>query len=166
MPKGADPPDSLVWGQVLFEARELRRKQDGRLAAAQHQSQLVVAGFLAVAAIAAAIMSSSGIKPSDVADFNLWLVVATAVGNGLAWHIMHGLARHWREAPDIDYLVQAFSAQDHGPVPLQRHLIQTFMIEFRHNERLVLIAQRLVTGQTIATLSVICYLAVEHLGVL
>ena len=165
MPDGADPSDGLVWGQVLFEARELRRKQDSRLAAAQHQSQLVVAGFLAAAAIAAAIVSSSTITLSDVGAFNLWLVMATAVGNGLVWYILHVLAQGWSEAPDIEHLVQAFSGRDHRLVALQRRLIRTFMTEFHHNERLVRIAQRLVTAQIVATLSVICSVAVAHLGV-
>ena len=40
------------------------------------------------------------------------------------------------------------------------------MIEFHHNEGLVRIAQRFVTVQTVATLGVICYVAVEHLGLL
>lgn len=167
MPNDTAPPDpSDVWGQILFEARELRRKQDGRLAAAQHQSQVVVAGFLAVIAIAAAIVSSSDIALSEVGDFTLWLVMATAVGNGLVWHLIHGLARNWREAPEIDHLVREFSSRDHELVPLQRHLIRTVMIEFHHNEGLVRIAQRFVTGQTVATLGIICYVAVEHLGLL
>ena len=47
--------------QLLTEARELRSKQDARLATIQRQSQLVVAGFLAIAAIVVA--AASAVQP-------------------------------------------------------------------------------------------------------
>ena len=61
MPEGATPHDnSGAWSQILFEAREIRNKQDARLASAQRQSQLIVAGFLAMTAIFLALRGNVG----------------------------------------------------------------------------------------------------------
>ena len=65
----ASPPDRTdVWGQILVEARELRSKQDLRLTALQRQSQVVVAGFLAISAIVAAAVSSLQADPARAAE--------------------------------------------------------------------------------------------------
>lgn len=138
MSNGAVPPDnSDVWGQVLFEARELRRKQDTRLAVVQRLSQLVVAGFLAMAAIVVAAVSSPNIKtPADI-GVALWVLLGTAVVNSLVWYLVHERSRQWQEAPDIGYLMETFPGQVNGLARLHRHLVKTLMTEFRYNERLV-----------------------------
>ena len=167
MPNGTDPSDLPgAWDQILFEARELRRKQDNRLAANQRQSQLVIAAFLAISAIVSAIVSSPDFEESGGVALALWVLLVTAVLHGVIWHFTNMLTRRWRETPDIDHLVHAFPDRGHGLVPLQRHLIRTFMFEFHDNERLVRRAQRAVTVQTATTLVALYYFAVISFEIL
>ena len=62
----------------------MRRKQDSRLAVAQRQSQPVVAGFLAIAAIVVAAVSSPNLNTPDDIGGALWTLLGIAVANGLA----------------------------------------------------------------------------------
>lgn len=158
MSNGAVPPDnSDVWGQILFEARELRRKQDARLAVVQRLSHLVVAGFLAMAAIVVAAVSSPNIKTPADTGVALWVLLGTAVVNSLVWYLVHERSRQWQEAPDIGHLMETFPRRVDGLARLQRHLVKTFMTEFRYNEKLVGSTQRIVTTQTFLTLGSLCF---------
>ena len=93
---------------LLTEARELRNKQDARLATIQRQSQLVVAGFLAIAAIVVA--AASAIQPACSAPCQtdqppyiiplIAIVLGFAAVIGVAWFRVHRIPRHWREGPN------------------------------------------------------------------
>ena len=166
----ASPPDRTdVWGQILVEARELRSKQDLRLTALQRQSQVVVAGFLAISAIVAAAVSSLQADPARAAERIIpviWAVLAFAAINGYLWFRVHRISSQWNEAPNIDYLVHAFQGRVNGLAPLQRHLVRIFTEDFHDNELTLRRIAIRVGAQTLFSLLSIYIFAVSVLAVL
>ena len=53
--------------------------------------------------------------------------------------------------------METFPRRVDGLARLQRHLVKTFMTEFRYNEKLVGSTQRIVTTQTFLTLGSLCF---------
>lgn len=151
---GADDISAVL----LAEARELRSKQDARLATVQRQSQLVVAGFLAIAAIVVA--AASAIQPScetpcqsDQPPYIIPLiaiVLSFAAVIGVAWFRVHRVPRHWREGPNSLQLLRVYRGG--GPKTLRERLIRMSYEDFLHNENLVRRATRVVGMQMIAAL--------------
>ena len=150
-----------AWSQVLAEAREIRSKQDSRLANVQRQSQLIVAGFLAMTAIFVTAISISVASHPASAESSIFEGVATpyvagafavfALIHGLVWMRTHTVARHWREIAEFDLLMGFPGGVDALP-RLQRHLVNTFLDHFNHNENLLRQAQRLVGSQAVLML--------------
>lgn len=150
-----------AWSQVLAEAREIRSKQDSRLANVQRQSQLIVAGFLAMTAIfVTAISVSAAARPeaadTSVSERGLTPYIAGAFAgfalvNGVTWMQTHTLARHWREVAEFDMLTSLPGSVDAVP-RLQRHLVNTYLDHFNHNEAILTRVQRRVGAQAVLTL--------------
>ncbi len=157
----ADSDTLGAWDQVLVEAREIRNKQDVRLANAQWQSQLIVAGFLAMTAIFVTAVSVAVASRPESADTSAAVGVralivagafaAVALFNGATWINTHTVARHWREVADFDQLT-SFPGSVDGLPRLRRHLVITFLEHFNYNEDIVRRAQRLVGAQAVLTL--------------
>ena len=87
----------------------------------------------------------------------LWVLLGTAVVNSPVWYLVHERSRQWQEAPDIGHLMETFPRRVDGLARLQRHLVKTFMTEFRYNEKLVGSTRRIVTTQTFLTLGSLCF---------
>lgn len=153
-----------AWGQVLTEARDIRNKQDARLASAQHQSQLIVAGFLAMTAVFVTAVSAAATYRPQTLDMSsiggqpglvvVVAFVATAVVNGAIWISTHAATRHWREVAEFEVLKDFLDSVDAQP-QLERHLVNTHLNQFQHNELIVQMVQRRVGGQAALTLSLI-----------
>ena len=175
MPEGATPHDnSGAWSQILFEAREIRNKQDARLASAQRQSQLIVAGFLAMTAIFLTAMSiyvasrhQTTAEPVFTAPLTyteplavIGALAFTAVGllNGIAWAFSHRIARHWKEVPEFDQFMDLPGRVD-ALVRLRRRLVITLLDHYDANERIVRWAQRLAGAQGAITLLFVYFLS-------
>ncbi|MXY10400.1 MAG: hypothetical protein F4Z00_00185 [Acidimicrobiaceae bacterium] len=155
-----------VWGQILFEARELRNKQDARLATAQRQSQLLVAGFLAITALVLTAISvyvasqpEAGIESRltewlSSTDYAIFLVTSVfglvALFNGYVWVITNVSARRRTETLDINKLMDFYSSSTALP-HLRRHLARTLIAQHDKNERPVKKAQSLVLFQAMTT---------------
>ena len=143
---------------LLTEARELRNKQDARLATIQRQSQLVVAGFLAIAAIVAA--AASAIQPGCSAPCQtdqppyiiplIAIVLGFAAVIGVAWFRVHRIPRHWREGPNSLTLLRVYRGGELRP--LRERLIRMAHEDFVHNENLIERATRVVGMQMVAAL--------------
>ena len=175
MPNGQTPTDTPeVWGQILFEAREIRKKQDARLSSAQRQSQLVVAGFFATTAIfltAVSIYVAS--RPENTAERTfagsleytepLALVgaaafTAIALLNGAAWVYTHRVARRWQEVPEFRDLMDFPGGVD-ALAQLRRHLVRTLLTHYNTNEHIVRRAQRAAGAQGAMTLVFVYWLS-------
>ncbi|MXW99875.1 MAG: hypothetical protein F4118_11250 [Acidimicrobiaceae bacterium] len=154
-----------VWGQILFEARENRSKQDAQLASAQRQSQFLVAGFLAVTALVITAVSTYVASQSDearsrLADSLLNYDYSAQVGisvftvvtlmNGLAWFVTHRMARRLAEKVETEDLLHYPGSED-ALVHLRRHLVRTLTAQLVNNERAVIWAHRIVIGQVVLT---------------
>ena len=143
---------------LLTEARELRNKQDARLATIQRQSQLVVAGFLAIAAIVVAAVSA--IQPACSAPCQtdqppyiiplIAIVLGFAAVIGVAWFRVHRIPRHWREGPNSLTLLRVYRGGELRP--LRERLIRMALEDFVHNENLIERATRVVGMQMVAAL--------------
>ena len=150
-----------AWNQVLAEAREIRSKQDSRLVNVQRQSQLIVAGFLAMTAIfVTAISISVASRPATADSSPLDGAAARYVAGAFAgfalvncatWMRTHTLARHWREVAEFDVLTSFPGSVDAVP-RLQRHLVNTYLDHFNHNEEILTRVQRRVGAQAVLTL--------------
>ncbi|WP_419552910.1 hypothetical protein [Candidatus Poriferisodalis sp.] len=150
-----------AWSQVLDEAREIRSKQDNRLANAQRQSQLIVAGFLAMTAILVTAVSVSvaarpeaadtSVSEGELAPYVAGAFAGFALVNGVTWMRTHTLARHWREVAEFDALTSFPGSVDAVP-RLQRHLVNTYLDHFNHNEEILTKVQRRVGAQAVLTL--------------
>ena len=157
--------------QLLTEARELRNKQDARLATIQRQSQLVVAGFLAIAAITAAAASAiqpgcAAPCPTDQPPYIIPLVALALVFSaviGFAWFRVHMIPRHWREGPNSLELLRVYRGGGLGP--LRERLIRMSHEDFNHNENLIERATRVVGMQMVAALFAIYILSTYLLAV-
>ena len=162
MPTGqAGDQTAGAWSQVLAEAREIRSKQDNRLANAQRQSQLLVAGFLAMTAIFVTAVSVSVAARPETADTSVFegelapIVAGAFAGfalvNGLTWMRTHTFARRWREVAEFDVLT-SFPGSIDAVSRLQRHLVNTYLEHFNHNEEILTKVQRLVGAQAVLML--------------
>ena len=168
MPNGQSPTDtSEVWGQILFEARELRNKQDARLATVQRQAQLLVAGFLATTAVVLTAVSvyvasqpedtvespfTSLLSSQYVVSLGGAMFASVAFLNAYVWVIAYLVERRWKAKLDIDKLMDFFGSA-HALSRLRRHLVQTFMTQFDRNERIVTRVRLLVMAQALMTLT-------------
>lgn len=158
-PQGA----SDVSGLLLAEARELRNKQDARLANIQRQSQLVAAGSLAVAAIVVA--SASAIQPNSAAPAQsgqpsyvipiIVLALTSATYTGFAWFGVHRIPRRWREGPNSFQLLRVYGSG--GLRPLRERLIRMCYEDFKHNERLI---KRCTIVVSLQMLTALLYLSI------
>ena len=167
MPDGQASTDGAeVWGQILFEARELRNKQDAGLANAQRQSQLLVAGFLAITALVlTAISVYVATRAEDATespltewlssnDYAIYLVIAifgvVALFNGYVWVLTNVPSRRRNETLDINKLMDFYSSATALP-HLQRHLARTLMAQHDKNERIMKRVHRVVFLQAMTT---------------
>ena len=165
MPKlPAHTDTAAAWGEVLAEAREIRNRQDARLASAQRQSQLIVAGFLAMTAIFVTAVSvyvasqpENTATPIDLQALAPSVAVgfaAAALANGVAWILTHFVARRWRDVADFGALT-AYPGSVDGLPRMQRHLVHTLLDHFSHNNVMLRRAQRVVGAQAMLTLAFI-----------
>ena len=170
-----------VWGQILFEARELRNKQDAQLATAQRQSQMLVAGFLAITALVlTAISVYVASQPEDASesrltewlsssDYELFLVVSifglVALFNGYVWVLTNVRVRRWKETVDINKLMDFYSSATALP-HLRRYLARTLMAQHDKNERRLKLVHLLVKIQAMMdfTFFYLLFLAVVIFG--
>ena len=167
MPDGQASTDSAeVWGEILFEARELRNKQDAGLATSQRQSQLLVAGFLAITALVlTAVSVYVASRPEDAtespliewlssSDYGIFLVVSifglVALSNGYVWLIINVPIRRRKETLDINKLLDFYGSSTALP-HLQRHLARTLMDQHDKNERTLKKVHKLVVFQAATT---------------
>lgn len=167
MPEGQASRDSAeVWGQILFEARELRNKQDAHLATSRRQSQLLVAGFLAITALvltAISVYVASQPEKAPESRLTQWLssgdsepllVIVifgiVALFNGYVWIITNVPARRRKAALDINKLMDFYSSSTALP-HLQRRLARTLMAQHDKIERTVKIVHWAVVIQAITT---------------
>ena len=167
MPDGQASTDSAeVWGQILFEARELRNKQNARLATSQRQSQLLVAGFLAITALVlTAISVYVASQPEDAtesrliewlssSDYAIFLVTSifglVALFNGYVWVLTNVPARRRKETLDLNKLMDYYSSSTALP-HLRRHLARTLMAQHDKNERIMKKVHLLVMLQAMTT---------------
>ncbi len=154
-----------AWGEVLAEVRELRSRQDARLASAQHQSQLIVAGLLAITAIFVTGASAvSALRPQNTAmptEAHVLVPAAAAVFaavvliNSTVWVSTHAATRGWREIADFPVL-KSYAGSVEAPSRAQRHLASTLLAHFDHNEAIVQRIQRRVGIQAALTLVFVC----------
>lgn len=166
MANAADASD-----QLLTEARDLRTKQDARLATIQRQSQLVVAGFLAIAAIVVA--AASAVQPdcatpcrTDQFPFVIPLisiVLGFAAVIGVAWFRVHRIPRRWREGPNTVQLLRVYGGG--GLRPLRQRLVRMSYEDFQHNENLIEHATRVVGLQMVSALFALYILSAHLLAV-
>lgn len=132
------PGGPQVWELLLTEARDLRKKQDARLAASQQRSAFLVVGFLTVAAIVSTAIAAPATGTTSVRlGAGAALALAFASASGVIWYLLHHIPLRWHEAPDVNLLVQDFSNRDGGHRALQRHLVQTLMDHYSRNEEVV-----------------------------
>ena len=167
MPDGQASTDGAeVWGQILFEARELRNKQDAHLATSQRQSQLLVAGFLAITALVlTAISVYVASQPEDATesrltewlssdDYAVYLVISVfglvALFNGYVWVLTNVPRRRRKETLDVNKLMDFYSSATALP-HLRRHLARTLMAQHDKIERTVKRVHFLVMLQAMTT---------------
>ena len=114
-------------GLVLFEARELRRKQDARLKSLQTLSRGILAGFVSTGAIAVAASDELGpIFAALVFAFALLMVVPASM--------VERSARRWQEGPEIEELVGNLIASAPATIPLEMDLAFTYKNKKHHKE--------------------------------
>ena len=118
---------------ILFEARELRRKQDARLDSCRRTAVVVFAWYLSVWPVAVALTPA----PASTSLRTTVLLSGAAILGFVALTLAATAQlpiRAWEEGPEVEFLVSGYYSSTAEAHELERDLALLFAEQYSQNE--------------------------------